>query len=109
MCGINGIISASISREEREKSVRAMNLKIAHRGPDNDGIWSEGEVSLGHRRLSIIDLSEAGNQPFFSGDKRYVIVYNGELYNFSIRYSFFHRNSDLYHILFKKRRDSKSS
>lgn len=59
-----------------------MNLTLAHRGPDNDGIWSDAAITLGHRRLSIIDLSAESNQPFFSHDKRYVIVYNGELYNY---------------------------
>jgi asparagine synthetase B (glutamine-hydrolysing) len=46
------------------------------------GVWNDEHCFLGHRRLSIIDLSEAGNQPFFSQDKRYVMVYNGELYNY---------------------------
>lgn len=82
MCGINGIISQQLSENERGNMVKAMNLRLAHRGPDHDGIWSMGEVSLGHRRLSIIDLSPEGNQPFFSADKRYTIVYNGELYNY---------------------------
>lgn len=62
--------------------VLAMNQTLAHRGPDNDGVWSNEEISLGHRRLSIIDLNAESNQPFFSPDKRYVIVYNGELYNY---------------------------
>ena len=82
MCGINGFISNKFSVTERETVVRGMNTCLSHRGPDNEGIWSEAEVTFGQRRLSIIDLSEEGNQPFFSSDKKYVIVYNGELYNY---------------------------
>jgi asparagine synthase (glutamine-hydrolysing) len=82
MCGITGIISSAIVSEKREGIVRMMNKCLAHRGPDSEGVWSGDNVSLGHRRLSIIDLSPESNQPFFSHDKRYVIVYNGELYNY---------------------------
>ena len=82
MCGINGFISEKTSEAESLQIVQKMNRTLAHRGPDNDGIWQVGTVCLGHRRLSIIDLSEESNQPFFSNDKRYVIVYNGELYNY---------------------------
>lgn len=55
---------------------------VAHRGPDGEGHWIEGNVALGHRRLSIIDLSPAGHQPMVSADGRYVLTYNGEVYNF---------------------------
>ncbi len=82
MCGINGFISERFSGEEKLAVVKKMNQTLAHRGPDNDGIWNDHLVCLGHRRLSIIDLSEEGNQPFYSADKRYIIVYNGELYNY---------------------------
>lgn len=82
MCGITGIISKTLAEVNRETIVKGMNKCLAHRGPDNDGIWSKDNVTLGHRRLSIIDLSPEGNQPFLSEDKRYVIVYNGELYNY---------------------------
>ncbi len=82
MCGINGFISDLQSTEQKKDIVQKMNLTLSHRGPDNDGVWAEGQIALGHRRLSIIDLSADGNQPFFSNDKRYVIVYNGELYNY---------------------------
>lgn len=67
---------------ESEPLVRLMNDCIAHRGPDDEGFFVEDKVGLGHRRLSIIDLSEAGHQPMFSSDERYAIVYNGELYNY---------------------------
>jgi asparagine synthase (glutamine-hydrolysing) len=82
MCGINGFVSEKINRDEKIAAVRRMNTKLAHRGPDNEGIWHDDLVCLGHRRLSIIDLSPESNQPFFSNDGRYVIVYNGELYNY---------------------------
>jgi len=80
MCGICGYYSTSgvFSREDLDK----MLLSIAHRGPDADGAFLEGPVALGHRRLSIIDLSSAANQPMFSHNDRYVMVFNGEIYNF---------------------------
>jgi asparagine synthase (glutamine-hydrolysing) len=59
-----------------------MTDAIAHRGPDGEGHWIEGSVGLGHRRLAIIDLSPAGHQPMISADHRYVLTYNGEIYNF---------------------------
>lgn len=82
MCGINGFISDRYSTEQKKELVQKMNLCLSHRGPDNDGVWINDEAAFGHRRLSIIDLSAEGNQPFFSNDKRYVIIYNGELYNY---------------------------
>lgn len=82
MCGINGFISNNYSTEQKKNLVQKMNSTLSHRGPDNDGVWAEDIIALGHRRLSIIDLSAEGNQPFFSSDKRYVIIYNGELYNY---------------------------
>jgi asparagine synthase (glutamine-hydrolysing) len=82
MCGINGFISHRLSNNERLEIVRKMNSALAHRGPDNEGTWGRDDICFGHRRLSIIDLSEEGNQPFISPNERYVIVYNGELYNY---------------------------
>ncbi|MGZ4043856.1 MAG: asparagine synthase (glutamine-hydrolyzing), partial [Bacteroidia bacterium] len=82
MCGITGILSQNLNLEKREGIVQGMNKCLAHRGPDNDGIWNGEDITLGHRRLSIIDLSPESNQPFFSFDNRYIIVYNGELYNY---------------------------
>lgn len=82
MCGIAGIISASpgLASEQRVKS---MTDAIAHRGPDGEAWWTGtgGQVALGHRRLSIIDLSEQAAQPMHYLD-RYTIVYNGEIYNY---------------------------
>lgn len=82
MCGIAGIVGDQINASVYKISIQKMTDAIAHRGPDSQGIWDDERCYLGHRRLSIIDLSEAGNQPFFSQDGRYVMIYNGELYNY---------------------------
>lgn len=79
MCGITGLLQFSGSVPQ---IVSAMNAALAHRGPDSEGIWTEGPISLGHRRLAIIDLSDAGRQPMASADGRYQMVFNGELYNY---------------------------
>jgi asparagine synthase (glutamine-hydrolysing) len=81
MCGINGIVNFK-GTEKAKQLVQQMNACLSHRGPDNDGVFAVEGVVLGHRRLSIIDLSSAGNQPMFSADGRYALVYNGELYNY---------------------------
>ncbi len=81
MCGINGILGLKDLKLAKEK-VQAMNIKMKHRGPDDKGVFVNDDIVLGHRRLSIIDLSAAGHQPMSSYDGRYHIVYNGELYNF---------------------------
>jgi len=81
MCGITGIINlrgAAISPVTLQKMTDA----IAHRGPDGEGHWVEDNVGIGHRRLAIIDLSPAGHQPMVSPDHRYVLSYNGEIYNY---------------------------
>jgi asparagine synthase (glutamine-hydrolysing) len=82
MCGIAGLLSRDGSPVE-ERLLRAMSDAVAHRGPDGDGIWiaPHGRVGLAHRRLSIIDLSSAAAQPMASADERFVITYNGEIYN----------------------------
>jgi asparagine synthase (glutamine-hydrolysing) len=81
MCGINGILG--IEDPEKGKLYLAkMNAKMAHRGPDDEGMYVDVNIAVGQRRLSIIDLSSGGHQPMWSNDKRYCIVYNGELYNF---------------------------
>jgi asparagine synthase (glutamine-hydrolysing) len=81
MCGISGLISRSPAAPGW---LRDMNAVQAHRGPDGEGHWSsaDGIVHLGHRRLAIIDLSEAGAQPMADGSGRYVITFNGEIYNY---------------------------
>lgn len=81
MCGISGI--AGLSDEAKRKTViRKMNDSMSHRGPDADGVYIDDQVALGHRRLSIIDLSTAANQPFKDNSERYALVFNGEIYNF---------------------------
>ena len=83
MCGIAGFIGAAPGSDIGDIA-EAMAKSIAYRGPDDQGIWTDGEceTALVHRRLSIIDLSAAGHQPMLSADERYVISYNGEVYSF---------------------------
>ncbi|MFK8045578.1 MAG: asparagine synthase (glutamine-hydrolyzing) [Crocinitomicaceae bacterium] len=81
MCGINGIYRFAGQTYPTDK-ITAMNQAIAHRGPDADGIYEDDYISLGHRRLSIIDTGDRSNQPFKSDDGRYVLVFNGEVYNY---------------------------
>ena len=84
MCGIAGMLDRTLQPDHVGSIVRSMTGRLAHRGPDAEGIWvdpSDG-VAFGHRRLSVIDLTDASNQPFVSADGRYVLTYNGEIYNF---------------------------
>lgn len=81
MCGIAGIYNLNREPVSRER-LQAMTDRIAHRGPDGDGHYFDGALALGHRRLSIIDLSTLASQPMTTPDGRYTIVYNGEMYNF---------------------------
>ena len=81
MCGIAGILNMDGASVD-EALLPLMTNAIAHRGPDGEGQWAEGPVGLGHRRLAILDLSEAGRQPMSTPDGRYTITYNGEVYNF---------------------------
>ena len=78
MCGINGIISKN---KNKETIIKDMNNKIIHRGPNNEGIYTDDYIALGHRRLSIIDLT-TGNQPIYNEDESILIVYNGEVFNY---------------------------
>ncbi|NCD10529.1 MAG: asparagine synthetase B, partial [Negativicutes bacterium] len=81
MCGIVGIIGCRMSHQV----VCRMLGQNTHRGPDGEGIWSElpdGRIVLGHRRLSILDLSSAGAQPMADATGRFVLTYNGEIYNY---------------------------
>ncbi|HHZ64465.1 MAG TPA: asparagine synthetase B, partial [Flavobacteriales bacterium] len=81
MCGIAGILHFDNSRQVAQDSLRAMCDSIIHRGPDSDGYYTEENVGLGHRRLSIIDLN-TGDQPMFSQERDVSIVFNGEIYNY---------------------------
>ena len=95
MCGIAGIVHLD-GAPASPVLLKRMTDAIAHRGPDGEGQYVEGPVGLGHRRLAIIDLSPAGHQPMVTRDGRYVLTYNGEIYNFqeiraeleSLRYQF---------------------
>src|SRR6266581_7186441 len=85
MCGIAGFIDldARTSAETLRATALGMAVNLRHRGPDDEGVWCDAAsgVALAHRRLSIIDLSPAGHQPMISASTRFVIVYNGEIYN----------------------------
>jgi len=100
VCGITGLIHLN-GAPVSPPLLKKMTDAIIHRGPDDEGQWIERNVGLGHRRLSIIDLSPAGHQPMISTNHRYVLSYNGEIYNFkelrieleAIGY-WFHSNTD---------------
>ncbi|HVM90441.1 MAG TPA: asparagine synthase (glutamine-hydrolyzing) [Verrucomicrobiae bacterium] len=81
MCGIAGLISAQQSPVNGDV-LSKMSSAIAHRGPDGEGRWTDGECGLVHRRLAIVDLSDAGKQPMLSHDGRFAITFNGEIYNY---------------------------
>ena len=81
MCGVAGYMNLA-GEPASPVLVKKMTDAIAHRGPDGEGHWVDGPVAIGHRRLSIIDLSPAGHQPMMTPDGRYVLSYNGEIYNF---------------------------
>ncbi len=81
MCGIAGIFHLDTAKPVDAKRVRRMTDSLAHRGPDGSGVWTAPGIGLGHRRLSIIDL-DGGAQPMASADERFVVSFNGEIYNF---------------------------
>lgn len=81
MCGIAGILNLDGAPVSAAILAR-MNQSLVHRGPDGEGQWHESPMGLAHRRLAIIDLSPAGHQPMLSADGRFVLSYNGEIYNF---------------------------
>lgn len=81
MCGICGIVNLDTNIVSQQP-VEVMMRRMKHRGPDDEGIFLEGNIGLGFVRLSIIDLSSGGHQPMVSYDNRYVIVFNGEIYNY---------------------------
>ncbi len=85
MCGIAGILKAGLlSPADTQRDLPRMARALQHRGPDDEGLWHDAEagVALCHRRLSIIDLSPLGHQPMSSASQRFVVVYNGEIYNY---------------------------
>src|SRR5438094_6537927 len=86
MCGISAFFDPSKrwSAGELESQALRMAAALRHRGPDDQGVWVDPDagLALSHRRLAILDLSAEGHQPMFSADGRFVIVFNGEIYNF---------------------------
>jgi asparagine synthase (glutamine-hydrolysing) len=90
MCGIAGFWTTGAHRDDANEIARSMADRIANRGPDDRGEWSDAEsgIAIAHRRLSIVDLSAAGHQPMLSSSGRWVLAYNGEIYNhLDLRYS----------------------
>ncbi len=81
MCGIAGKLNFN-DQPVSKAQIQKMTNTIIHRGPDGQGQWVEGPVGLGNRRLAIIDLSAKGHMPMFYDHKRFVITFNGEIYNF---------------------------
>lgn len=84
MCGLAGFLrSGTYNAESTQSMARAMAKRIITRGPDDDGVWCDvsAGIALAHRRLAIVDLTQAGHQPMFSGSGRYAIAFNGEIYN----------------------------
>lgn len=82
MCGISGILHLNTDQKVDERVLTAMRDALEHRGPDDKGIFVDGPLGLGHRRLAILDITSAGHQPFMSEDGRFAMVFNGEIYNF---------------------------
>lgn len=92
MCGINGMFHLQAQKKVDERILTKMRDSLQHRGPDDKGIFIDRNIGLGHRRLSILDVSAAGHQPFFSDNGRFVMTYNGEIYNYKEFYSELTRN-----------------
>ncbi|HEY0232477.1 MAG TPA: asparagine synthetase B, partial [Dokdonella sp.] len=86
MCGIAGCWEPDPRRDTDALTALAQRMgdALRHRGPDDEGVWIDAAagLALAHRRLAIVDLSPLGHQPMHSSDRRYVLVYNGEIYNF---------------------------
>ena len=85
MCGVGGflVVRTAATRNELEARLWGMIATLRHRGPDDEGVWTDGRAGLAHARLSVIDLSPAGHQPMASADGAAWITYNGEIYNFA--------------------------
>jgi asparagine synthase (glutamine-hydrolysing) len=81
MCGIAGVVDLH-GREISEETIHSMTHAVSHRGPDGNGVWFRNNIALGHCRLAIVDLSQAANQPMKANSERYILSYNGEIYNY---------------------------
>lgn len=103
MCGINGVYDSNLSKTVAINHVQQMNSLIKHRGPDSEGIFFDKGFCLGHRRLSIIDVSNSADQPMLSADGKLMIVFNGEIYNFKSLAKFLAHN---FNIQFKTTSDT---
>jgi asparagine synthase (glutamine-hydrolysing) len=82
MCGIVGCLALSLEADPDQSWVAAATQRIGHRGPDDEGFFTDHDVALAYKRLAIIDLSQAGHQPMRSADGRYWMIFNGEIYNY---------------------------
>lgn len=81
MCGITGIFNLD-QKEVSRTILNKMVQSLVHRGPDGEGIYCNQNIGLGHRRLSILDVSNKGAQPMYSHNKEWIVVFNGCIYNF---------------------------
>lgn len=83
MCGFAGFLKISPDSFNKNDVIRSMTDSLSHRGPDDSGVWldDQSSIALGHRRLSILELSKAGQQPMHSYGSKFVFVFNGEIYN----------------------------
>lgn len=82
MCGIAGfLLSSTVSTKQMQHDIKNMLKIMHHRGPDDDGIYIKDKLALGHKRLAVVELSSAGDQPMHTQNERYIISYNGEIYN----------------------------
>ena len=82
MCGIAGIFNFRNNSQVKKEEIETITGVLKKRGPDSCGFFIDGNIALGHRRLSIIDLSPLGNQPMTDNEGRFQIVFNGEIYNY---------------------------
>ena len=82
MCGIAGCLALGLETGPDQAWLTRALDRIHHRGPDDDGVYTDADVALGFRRLSILDLSQAGHQPMRSADGRFWMLFNGEIYNY---------------------------
>ena len=96
MCGIAGIFLFNQDHSDILNSVKEMTSVLAHRGPDDNGYFFDERVALGHRRLSIIDLSKNARQPMFNEDESLALVFNGEIYNFKKLRNFLEKKGHLF-------------
>ncbi len=81
MCGFTGVTKAS-EIAETDKVLTSMMERIVHRGPDSEGRYIDDDIAMGFRRLSIIDITDSGDQPIFNEDGSLVLMFNGEIYNY---------------------------